>query len=50
MSFPAVDPNTHDASNEPDENNAIEADEVADTEGDAPEDAAFEDEPVREAA
>lgn len=49
MSFPAVDPDAHDVTDEPDED-AIEAEAKAEDEGDAPEDAAFEDEPVREAA
>lgn len=52
MSFPAVDPDAHDVSDEPDEDNAIEAeaDEGAESEGDAPDADAFEDERLREAA
>lgn len=49
MSFPAVDPDAKACADEPDED-AIGAEAKAEDEGDAPEDAAIEDEPVREAA
>jgi ParB family chromosome partitioning protein len=49
MRFPAVDPDAQGTADEPDED-AIEADDLIGDEGDALEDEAFEDEPVREAA
>lgn len=49
MNFPAVDPDAQVCADEPDED-AIEADEDAESEGDAPDADVLEDEPVREAA
>ncbi|MCL4677740.1 MAG: hypothetical protein KJ017_03995 [Alphaproteobacteria bacterium] len=49
MRFPAVDPDARERSDKPDED-TIESEDLAEDEGDVPENEAFEDEPVREAA